>query len=87
MDWDIPIYWSFKHSVGTEGIDKQTPWKRIWRSYQDNTNIKHHENYSITFSTSNFVVYRGITFGAGIGIGTRVTIGTVMAKLLQILQW
>ena len=31
---------SFKHSVGTERIDKQTIWKCIWHCYQDKTKVK-----------------------------------------------
>ena len=29
-------------------------------------NEKYHDNYSITFDTTNVVVYYGITFGAGV---------------------
>ena len=39
---------SFKHSMGTERIDKQTIWKCIWHRYQDKTKIPTPE-HSITF--------------------------------------
>ena len=47
----------FKHSVGTEKIDKQTICKRSWRRYQDETNHYHYIWYH--------------KFGVGIGVSNR----------------
>ena len=72
-------------------IDKQTTRKRIWRRYKDKTKVKYHENYSLSFGTvtmirliiiiifgtTNVVVHKSITFGAGIVVGSLIGIGFV----------
>ena len=73
-----PICGSFKHSVGTEGIDKQTNWKCIWHRYQDKTKVKVLWQLIITFGTTNIVVHNGITSDPDIGyrwLGYSITFG------------
>ena len=68
--------------MGTEKIDTQNFWKRIWRFYPDKTKVKGRWQLShriwhirpiivITFDTTSVLVHNGTTFGAVIGVGSR----------------